>query len=205
MYPEHHQTTLEFQVPSLQQRDYLHNPGGDLKTVDITLPVDVNSVDRVIMFSVFTQLFQKDIEHYLRECARVLKDGGLVYTAMFAFDEAILQKAHETNIIRFEHEHADGCRIHSLDNPLGAVAYTEVHETASNGGMELAAPIHRGGWSGVMSNVIERQDVVILRKKATVKWRSFGHPLPELRKKCLYVRVTLSEVMRQWMLWARSY
>jgi SAM-dependent methyltransferase len=157
-----------FQFHHFNIDDYLHNPDGVLKTVDMTLPVETKSVDRVIMFSVFTHLFQADIEHYLRECSRILREDGLIYTSMFVYDEAVLAKAHETNIIRFDHEYSDGCRINSLENPLGAVAYSnaKIYEMVENGGMELSAPIHRGGWSGVIPNLLEGQDIIILKNRS---------------------------------------
>jgi SAM-dependent methyltransferase len=149
-------------------KDQLHNSGGTIKTTDITLPLMDHSVDRIFLYSVFTHMFQSDIEHYLREFRRVLKPDGLVYATTFIFNEAILQSARATNLtpfnLRFEHEFSPGCRINDPVHPLGAVAYTpEIwDEMVLNTGLRYAKPILKGSWSGFYSDPEDGQDVVIL-------------------------------------------
>ena len=109
-------------------QDQLHNPGGATRTTNIRIPLADKSVDRIVLFSVFTHMFQPEIEHYLREFQRVLKPSGLVYATTFLFTDEILKKARETNLtpfdLRFEHEVNANCRINTPSHPLGAVAYT---------------------------------------------------------------------------------
>lgn len=148
--------------------DKLHNAGGVTKTTDIVLPIEDESVDRIFLFSVFTHLYQADIEHYLREFRRVLKPGGLVLATTFIYDDAILQKARETNLtafdLRFEHEIDDGCRINDLDQPLGAIAFTRKRwdEMLKSTGMKYVHPVLLGGWSGFFDTYEDGQDVLIL-------------------------------------------
>ncbi len=149
--------------------DQLHNPDGTTSTEAIVLPIEDQSVDRIFLFSVFTHMYQKDIEHYLREFRRVLKPDGLVYATTFIYDDAILESARRTNKtifnLRFEHELHEGCRINSLEYPLGAVAFTREHwrKMLIAGGMKLAKPILNGQWSGFYDKFDDGQDVLILQ------------------------------------------
>ena len=149
-------------------QDQLHNPAGTIKTTDIRIPLADKSVDRIVLFSVFTHMFQADIEHYLREFKRVLKPSGLVYATTFLFTDEILEKARATNLtpfdLRFEHEINPNCRINTPSHPLGAVAYTTAawDEMIAATGMRYAKPFLRGAWSGFYSDPQDGQDVAIL-------------------------------------------
>ena len=149
-------------------QDQLHNPTGTIKTTDIRIPLAYRSVDRIVLFSVFTHMFQSDIEHYLREFKRVLKPSGLVYATTFLFTDEILAKARATNLtpfdLRFEHEIDPNCRINDPLHPLGAVAYTTAawDEMMAASGLRYAKPFLRGAWSGFYSDPQDGQDVAIL-------------------------------------------
>ena len=149
-------------------KDQLHNPGGTIKTTDIRIPLTAKSVDRVVLFSVFTHMFQADIEHYLREFKRVLKPSGLVYATTFLFTDEILEKARATNLtpfdLRFEHEINSNCRINTPSHPLGAVAYSVAawDEMIAASGMRYAKPFLHGAWSGFYADPQDGQDVAIL-------------------------------------------
>src|SRR5665811_201496 len=54
----------------------IHNAGGHLKTTDVKLPVEDHSIDRIILHSVFTHMFEEDIVYYLHEFERILKPDG---------------------------------------------------------------------------------------------------------------------------------
>jgi len=153
--------------------DQLHNPTGGTATTDIRLPAHDQSVDRIILFSVFTHMLRGDIEHYLREFRRVLKPSGLVFATTFIFDDAILASARATNLtpfdLRFEHEIEQGCRINVLEHPLGAVAFTNDawDGMVERSGLKYAKRNLKGGWSGFYSEPEDGQDVVILTPSTT--------------------------------------
>jgi SAM-dependent methyltransferase len=150
-------------------RDQLHNPQGTTATLDIRLPLAPQSVDLIILWSVFTHMFRPDIVHYLREFRRVLKPDGLVWASCFVFDDAVLESARRTNLtpydLRFEYVYEPGCRINSRKYPTGAVAYTEeaVGAILLEGGMRLARPIIHGSWSGLHADADGGQEVLILK------------------------------------------
>ena len=97
----------QFSFLHFDVEDQLHNKMGILKTSDVSVPLPDQSVDRIILFSVFTHMFRLDIEHYLREFRRLLKLDGLVYATTFIYDDDILASARKTNLtpfnLRFEY------------------------------------------------------------------------------------------------------
>jgi SAM-dependent methyltransferase len=58
-------------------------------------PVGDRSISLVIAHSVFTHLVQDQCEHYLREVARVLRPGGMMYSTWFLFDKSVFPMMQE--------------------------------------------------------------------------------------------------------------
>ena len=148
-------------------KDQLHNPSGAISTAETSFPVEGNSIDCVILWSVFTHMFGRDIVHYLKEFRRVLKPGGAVWATCFLFDQEVLDSAQEHNLtpynLRFEHEFEPGCRINDPLHPAGAVAYTpeRIVEILNESGMKLESFV-RGAWSGLPFEGGVGQDAMIL-------------------------------------------
>jgi SAM-dependent methyltransferase len=168
-----------FQFVHFNVKDQLHNPTGVMKTKDIRLPVDNGSVDRVILWSVFTHMFRPDIVHYLQEFRRVLKPNGLVFATCFLINPQVLEAARRTNLtaynLRFEHEHEPGCLIQDPAHPLGAVAYTQeaLNRMVSTSGLDWDRPLEQGSWSGLGASN-HSQDVMILRCRKGMFTRFFS-------------------------------
>src|SRR4051812_827645 len=74
----------------------IHNPGGHLPVQAVRLPGDDGSVDRIILQSVFTHMFEHDIVHYLHEFRRLLRPGGRVFASFFLLDDEALAMAERT-------------------------------------------------------------------------------------------------------------
>jgi len=154
------------------ERNQLFNPTGTLSTLDMRIPVDDASVDRIILQSVFTHLLQPEIEHYLREFRRILRPNGRVFATVFIYDAAILASARATNLTKwnltFEHEVAPGCRINDPRFPLQAVAYTRecLEEMITRTGLTLARDPLRGAWSGYYAQADDGQDGLVLKLSA---------------------------------------
>ncbi|MBB3542449.1 class I SAM-dependent methyltransferase [Rhizobium sp. BK399] len=157
-----------FQFYHFDVKDQIHNPPGVTATADIRLPVDDQSVDRIVLFSVFTHMLRGDIEHYLREFRRVLRPNGLVYATTFLFDDEVLASARATNLtphdLRFEHLVEPGCRINDLTHPLSAVAFTtEAWDgMVERSGLKYAQRVLRGSWSGLFPEPNDGQDSLVL-------------------------------------------
>ena len=103
----------------------LYNPSGALKPEQVALPVADQSVDRIILQSVFTHLFPPAVARYSSEFRRVLKAGGLVYASLFQLDEASLALARRSRAkLSFRHAHGAGCFVDSALAPEEAVGFT---------------------------------------------------------------------------------
>lgn len=127
------------------------------------------AIDRIILWSVVTHLFEQDIIHYFKEFARVLKPSGLVLATCFVINENILNAARKVNLtqhnLKFEFPWG-GCFINDANVPAGAVAYTKdkILEIVLKGGLELDRPLLIGQWWGYNEGKSFGQDVLILRR-----------------------------------------
>ena len=61
------------------------NPGDKPQRAD--LPAEDSSCDLVIAHSVFTHILEDSALHYLTECARILRSGGILASTWFLFDK----------------------------------------------------------------------------------------------------------------------
>ncbi len=62
------------------------NPG-DGKPLTLPFPVADSNCSLVIAWSIFTHLIEEQTGFYLRECARILRPTGLLYSTWFLFDK----------------------------------------------------------------------------------------------------------------------
>ena len=160
-----------FKFVHLDIRDQLHNPGGTMRTTDVTLPAPDASIDRIILWSVFTHMRKADIAHYLREFARVLKPAGTAFATWFIVNDEVLAKARTVNLtpfnLRFEHVLEEGCLINDPKSPMGAVAYidTAMRELVNSSGLEVIGDVLPGQWSGYFESPKGGQDATILRRR----------------------------------------
>lgn len=150
-------------------KDQLHNPHGARKLQDYSIPVDNASVDRIILWSVFTHMFRDDIIYYLKEFRRVLKPSGLVFATCFIVNEKILSLARATGFtsydLKFQHEYGKGCYVNDLEVPAGAVAYTveTLYEIVADGELQFERPFLYGNWPGLYQSV-NGQDAMFLKR-----------------------------------------
>jgi SAM-dependent methyltransferase len=71
-----------FRFEHFDGRSATYNPEGSISTTEIILPADGGSVDAVVCGSLFTHLLEPDARHYLREIARVLRNGGCAFISL---------------------------------------------------------------------------------------------------------------------------
>lgn len=62
-----------------------YNPQGNIKASDYIFPFADNTLDLVVLTSVFTHMLRKDVAHYLREIGRVLMPGGHCFATFFKY------------------------------------------------------------------------------------------------------------------------
>jgi SAM-dependent methyltransferase len=154
-----------FAFAHLDIRSEFYNPQGALAGNQITLPVASSSIDRIILQSVFTHMFEPDITHFLREFRRVLRPDGRVFGSFFVLGEESMRLAAETpEVLKFAYVHGDGCRINDLGYPEAAVGYTPdaLARLVRRGGFAFDQAVHVGSWCG-RTGVVDGQDIAVLK------------------------------------------
>jgi len=148
----------------------LYNPYGQ-QELRYVLPMANNSVDRVVLASVFTHLLENEIIHYMSEFRRVLKPDGLVYASFFLFTPEAIEAAKTKRNTAWEATFAcplgDGVYGNDPAYPRGAVAYTDTafKRMLRGSGLELARPYLKGWWSGLYGDAAEDgQDAAVIRR-----------------------------------------
>jgi hypothetical protein len=138
--------------------------------LDFRLPVPEASVDRIFLASVFTHLFEEEVLHYMKESARVLKLGGLIYATFFLHTAEALAAAETKGTTpwkaRFDWMLGDGVFSNDRTYPRGAVAFTDdaMRRLIAASGLRLARPYLKGAWSGFHAEPDDGQDVAILTR-----------------------------------------
>jgi SAM-dependent methyltransferase len=148
----------------------LYNPYGTRTSMDFQLPVQDETVDRIVLASVFTHLLPSEVLHYMKEFCRVLKPSGLVYASFFLYSqEAIAAAQRKGNTpwkATFDRELGDGVYGNDPDYPRGAVAFTDeaMRRMIDAAGLRRVRPYLKGWWSGLHDTPDDGQDAVILAR-----------------------------------------
>jgi SAM-dependent methyltransferase len=153
-------------------KSQIHNSGGKINTTDITFPLKDKSVDRIILQSVFTHMFETEITHYLKEFHRIMKDNAKICASFFIINNEVLEMAKNTSPtlesleLSFKIPYENGCYINDANYPEGAVGFTDeaLERMIRNSFLMLDQPVHYGSWCG-RKDKTDGQDMVILKKQ----------------------------------------
>jgi SAM-dependent methyltransferase len=141
-----------------------YNPGGQYLTREYIFPFQDNSYDFIFLTSVLTHLLPADVEHYLREIARLLRSQGRAFITLFLLNEVQQSlKEQGRNDINFQYR-LGSYSVRDEVIPESAVAYDEsfVYDLLNQTGLVISPPIHYGHWSG-RENGMSHQDVLLVR------------------------------------------
>jgi SAM-dependent methyltransferase len=130
---------------------------------NLVFPYESATFDFVFLASVFTHMFDAQVQNYLREISRVLKPGGrCIATYYLLNDQKRAGIAAKQAAFTFSHPYKGSYAEH-LDPPEAAVAHEQsrVHELIIAAGLELMQLPHYGAWA--TSNV-HSQDIVLTHK-----------------------------------------
>jgi SAM-dependent methyltransferase len=135
-----------------------YNPYGRIRPTQFTFPYPDEYFDLVILYSVFTHMLPEDLEHYLSEIARVLKEGGTMIASFLLLSRQRL--AELASIVSANPETGGGTAKHLLEHDLGAcnaayevpeqvLAYKEdaVRSLWAKYGLQIKEPIFYGNWA----------------------------------------------------------
>lgn len=143
-----------------------YNPGGHLKALEYRFPFTDNTFDFVVLTSVFSHMLTAEMEHYLRETARCLRDGGTALITFFLLNDEsrpLIEQGLSPLTFRFSR---DGCRVNDDLVPEYAVAYDEqkIRQFCAATGLVVES-LRYGAWCG-RSEYLSYQDIVVVRKPA---------------------------------------
>jgi SAM-dependent methyltransferase len=138
-----------------------YNPSGKYSATEYRLQFDDGRFDVIFLISVFTHMLPDDINHYVREIARVLKRGGACMTSVFLMD-----RGRKGNGIAFPFNVGD---YYFYDHKMPEVAVGYMLDyfrlSAKECGLTMNDPLW-GTWrdkEGSREGVFP-QDIIIFRK-----------------------------------------
>jgi SAM-dependent methyltransferase len=137
-----------------------YNPKGSVKPSEYIFPFQDGEFDFVILGSVFTHMFSKDMEHYVDQIARVLKIGGkglITFLLINRESESLIAEGKSTLNLIYEYE--NGSRASDPDGRETAVGHQEDFVLKMFECRGLKATIsERGAWCGRVADYY--QDIV---------------------------------------------
>lgn len=141
-----------------------YNKNGSQSKIDFNAVMADQKADTVILLSIFTHLYEKEIIEYLATIRGLVSNNGLLVFTCFLYD-GVAQGgiAERKSQFTFAHPLSERCRVEKLDEPHLAVAYTEqfVCESTRDAGFECE--VFRGSWSGLEAP--NGQDWVVARPR----------------------------------------
>jgi ubiquinone/menaquinone biosynthesis C-methylase UbiE len=151
-----------------------YNRDATLQPKDFTFPYGDDEFDIVLLMSVFTHMLPADVEHYMREIARVMKPGARAMITWFILNDESERLIEEQRDRRSDPAQAAHNALFSHDFgvfrstdrkvPEYIVAFQEdfVRDTYRDSGLEIVEPVYYGSWSG-RDGTRHNQDVVVVR------------------------------------------
>lgn len=142
--------------------DDLSNPRGKYAAAKYRFPYDDSSFDFIFLTSVFTHLLPEEVDNYLAEIGRVLKEEGRVLATFFLLNNQSEQLIEERlGIYNFEHR-LSGYRTIDPVHPRAAVAHPEglIRSLFQTHDLRITEPIHYGSWCGRPS-YLSFQDIIL--------------------------------------------
>lgn len=158
---------FHFQLADIYNSSY--NPAGRFKALEYRFPYEDGTFDFVFLTSVFTHMLPQDLEHYLCEVRRVLKEGGRCFITYFLLDYESLEHINKgTSTIDFKYKtvgYEEECRIMDIDIPESAVAYSinYIEQLYKRNNLEILPPVYNGHWCG-RTNGLSYQDMILAGK-----------------------------------------
>jgi SAM-dependent methyltransferase len=144
----------------------LYNPHGKCRAAAYTFPFPDGHFDFVVLNSVFTHMVADEVDHYLREIARVLKSGGRCLVSYFLLNQeslALIEQGRSS--IDLRHQIGDA-RALSRQQPEQAIGFQEDYISGlyAHLGLEIRRPVSYGSWCG-RRKYLSYQDQVLAFKK----------------------------------------
>ncbi|WP_409432962.1 class I SAM-dependent methyltransferase [Litorimonas sp. RW-G-Af-16] len=121
-----------------------YNPTGQIQAQDLCFPSEDAAFDWVILTSVFTHMFEADIDRYMAEIVRVMKPGATCLISWYLWEEGT-----SSDIMDFRYAVNDVSRTTLKQNPEAAMAFDMawVRALYARHGLTITK-LERGHWAG---------------------------------------------------------
>ena len=151
-----------FRFQHIDVANPLYNPGGAGASSEFRFPFADRSFTFVTLMSVFTHMLPRDVEHYLTEVARVLRDGRCLISYFLLNEDSRRLIAAGKSSLPFGPVQSDYATI-SPDLPERAIAFHEpfVRAAYEKAGLRIER-IEYGSWCG-RENPLSYQDLIVAR------------------------------------------
>jgi SAM-dependent methyltransferase len=148
-----------FRFQAADVHNLTYNPKGRVRASEYRFPFDDDSFDLVVLASVFTHMLSRDMEQYVTEVARVLRQGGRCFASFYLLnDESRKNIGAGTSAFDFAST-VDDCRVQKAASPESAVAHDEDRVRALFARCQLSMDaVFHGTWS---SRNVQVQDIVV--------------------------------------------
>ena len=154
-----------FEFARVNVRNAVYNPQGT-PAAEFHFPYADNTFDVVLLKSVFTHMRAQEIDNYLGEIARLLKDQGRCLATFFLLNEEQAElKRKGANQIAFDFGDEVSRYVYQ-NSPESAIAYREsfVMELLIRHRLMLMRPVMYGTWSG-LSTALSFQDMLLIQRR----------------------------------------
>lgn len=152
-----------FNFTHLNLKNSLYNLSTNQEASKIKFPYQDNSFDFIILTSVFTHMLPNDVENYLQEINKVLKNSGKCFCTFFILSKELKNTNSSFNFAFNKGEYS----LMDEKVPEANVAYEDEYlkSIITNAGLKVKSE-HFGYWSGKQkTESLDFQDILILEKQ----------------------------------------
>ena len=154
-----------FQFRQIDVKSLAYNAKGKLSAENFTFPYESASFDVILFKSVFTHLRPGEVENYLKEVSRLLKEDGRCMATFFLLNqEQELLAASGSNALKFSFGDEQWRYVYE-HSPESACAFEEnfILGLLQKHELTLARPAYYGNWSG-RENGLSFQDLLVIKR-----------------------------------------
>ncbi len=147
-----------------------YNPKGEKRAKDYNFPFADEHFTFIFLTSVFTHMLKDDVEHYVKEIARMLKKGETAFITFFLINEEssslIAQRESRVKFVPY----GGPVYVSDPEVPEAITGYDESYiiKLLNDSGLKLKAPVYYGSWCG-RKNYLSYQDIVVLEKSQATR------------------------------------
>jgi len=150
-----------FRFQSIDLYNSVYNPGGVLQPSSFRFPYADRTFTFILLTSVFTHLLPAELEHYLKEIARVARPQARVFVTFFLLNQESRRRIDSGQSTLAFHHKLDGAVTTDPQKPEAAVAYDEqdVRGMFEREGFAITS-LNSGSWCG-RTDYVSYQDIVV--------------------------------------------